>query len=143
MAQHRRGSTPAFTLVELLVVVAIIALLIAILLPALRGAREQARRAACLANVRTITVGWHAWFADHRGATLQWRNAHFNYGGALATNPVDWPDYIDRRPLNPYLGLDLVVSRDDRGVQVFRCPSDTGGEIPGNPAEFIAPTHFD
>lgn len=44
----------AFTLLELLVVVAIIALLIAILIPALSRARELARRSATLANLHAI-----------------------------------------------------------------------------------------
>jgi prepilin-type N-terminal cleavage/methylation domain-containing protein/prepilin-type processing-associated H-X9-DG protein len=47
---NRRAS--GFTLIELLVVVAIIALLIAILLPSLAQAREQAKRAKCLSNLR-------------------------------------------------------------------------------------------
>ena len=47
-------SCRAFTLVELLVVIAIIVVLAALLLPALQTAREQGRRAACLANQRQI-----------------------------------------------------------------------------------------
>ena len=45
---------PAFTLVELLVVVAIIALLAAILLPSLRQARVLASRTRCAANMRNL-----------------------------------------------------------------------------------------
>jgi len=44
----------AFTVVELLVVVAIISVLLAILLPALSAPREQARIVVCASNVRTI-----------------------------------------------------------------------------------------
>lgn len=53
----RRRRARAFTLIELLVVVAIIALLLAVLLPNLAAAREQGRRAKCLANLKNITSG--------------------------------------------------------------------------------------
>jgi len=59
----------AFTLVELLVVISVIALLIAILLPTLTRARESARRAACLANVRSLVMATHV-YANDNGATL-------------------------------------------------------------------------
>jgi prepilin-type N-terminal cleavage/methylation domain-containing protein/prepilin-type processing-associated H-X9-DG protein len=52
-------SSPAFTLIELLVVIAIIAVLIALLLPAVQAAREAARRAQCLNNLKQIGIGLH------------------------------------------------------------------------------------
>jgi prepilin-type N-terminal cleavage/methylation domain-containing protein len=92
----QRQTCRAFTLIELLVVISIIALLIGILLPALGRARDSAQSAACLSNVRQITLG-HNNYANEFGM----------YAGT-ATH-YDVPD-ID------WIGYRMSAARRDRGM---------------------------
>ena len=78
MKTHRRG----FTLIELLVVIAIIAVLIALLLPAVQGAREAARRAQCVNNLKQYGIALHN-YHDTTGS-LPWGH------GPLGCNDWGW-----------------------------------------------------
>jgi len=66
-ARSYRQRRVGFTLIELLVVISIIALLIGLLLPALKKAKESARRAICLSNLRQISNGLHVYANEFDG----------------------------------------------------------------------------
>ncbi|MCD6351947.1 MAG: prepilin-type N-terminal cleavage/methylation domain-containing protein, partial [Armatimonadetes bacterium] len=57
----RRG----FTLIELLVVIGIIAILAAILFPVFARAREKARQASCLSNLKQLALGFLMYIQDY------------------------------------------------------------------------------
>lgn len=100
------GQRPAFTLIEVLVVVAIIALLIAILLPALNSARVQARSVRCLSNLEQQGKAAFLYAHDTKGFF-----------------PSCQYDAIERIPYNTRKLLVRMTQRS--GVAIWYCPSNT------------------
>src|SRR5580765_2194451 len=86
----------AFTLIELLVAIAIISLLLAIITPALAGARRQAMRIACQANLREISSALWAYSVAN--------DARIPYVYSPLTNGGSVPGFVD--PTVPYSQID-------------------------------------
>lgn len=59
-----------FTLVELLVVIAVVSVLMGLLAPAMHGARDAARRTACLANMRSLEQAHLVYVYEHHGELI-------------------------------------------------------------------------
>jgi prepilin-type processing-associated H-X9-DG protein/prepilin-type N-terminal cleavage/methylation domain-containing protein len=116
MAQRHPPDAPAdgktaFTLVELLVVIAIIALLIAILLPALARARDSARATVCASNLRQLMTAALAYAQDNRGhyppahVDFTTRNLHRWHG---TRQQASQPFAFATSPLKAFLQLPAI-----------------------------------
>lgn len=99
----------AFTLVELLVVLAIIAVLAALLLPVLARARESARATACLSNLHQIGIALQIYVQENNNKLPVMRDA--------PTDPAE-------AATNTFPTINKVLLAQLGNTNVLRCPSD-------------------
>ncbi len=115
-----RFSREAFTLIEMLCVIAIIGVLSALVLPALARGQARAKRVECLNNLREMGVAFHGFMHDHNsrfpmevpareGGSLEFVQGSYQLAGRF------YFGYQHFRPLANELGT----------PQILVCPSDT------------------
>ncbi len=107
MKQRERSG---FTLIELLVVIAIIAILAAILFPVFAQAREKARQASCLSNMKQLATCYFMYSQDYDGRYTQNRYSDGAYPRA----------YTWKTAIFPYV----------KNIDIYRCPSNAFNKIP-------------
>ncbi len=146
---------PGFTLIELLVVIAIILILVAILVPSISGAREQAQRSRCAANIKAILAGFVI-YSQEFGNTYPvakgppastpgaWKscNATAVGGQSYSADEVIYAYYVDnsspRRIGNTTDSVEgsvtgclwVMALRLQMNTSTFICPSDTKAGSP-------------
>lgn len=110
----------AFTLIEMLVVIAILALLMAIINPAVSRSLDNSRRIACVSNLRSLGQATLAYVMENN------REIPFIYAGSGPGNGYANPPWFNL--IAPY--ADAVVRSNislERGTDgVFRCPAQRG-----------------
>ena len=141
IARRRKG----FTLIELLVVIAIIGILAAMVFPVFARARESARKAVCLSNVKNIALAIQMYLSDNNdtlmGGEARQDVIDYMYSGPGGGTPDDksaggcaiWPKFSSWA--NPYLRPVVILDEYVKNRDVWRCPS---AKVEGG-ANFVLP----
>lgn len=114
---HHRRRSEGFTLIELLVVIAIIAILAAILFPVFARAREQARKASCVSNLKQLGLGFMMYSQDYDETFPGIKfgnNPGEGWPWTVFPGSVDW-NGVFTHGVQPYI----------KNKQVLQCPSGT------------------
>jgi prepilin-type N-terminal cleavage/methylation domain-containing protein len=114
-------SASAFTLIELLVVIAIIAILAAILFPVFAQAREKARQASCLSNMKQIGTGTMMYMQDYDEIAYPYRHNVPAPGYGIV--PAYPRTIFFNQILDPYI----------KNYDVWKCSSNPSAYVNGGP----------
>ena len=133
MRLRHHQTRSAFTLVELLVVIGIIATLIAILLPTLGRAREAARAANCLSNLRQINTAFMLFAHDNKGYLPQVGAAgastdKFDINGVSTSVNIRWFGGLYGSPQKFHASA-AMLARYWGTANVGGCPSFGVGDV--------------
>jgi len=107
----------AFTLVELLLVIAIIGILAALLLPVLSAVAARGRQTVCLSNVKQINQGVMMYAADHHDILFPFPKKPDNVKSVFYFQ--EWTSYVPL--IGRYVGRTGAPAPEDK---LFTCPAD-------------------